>query len=226
MLTKAYDYLIGAQSEQIVLATMVASVCDVESTILDVGCGFGRNIKLLNDHGYQNITGIEINAEIVAHNNNHNMLCLTPVEFDQQHNQYDLILMSHVIEHFSPADLVSFLDHYLCRLKSDGHLIIVTPLMSDSFYEDFDHIKPYSAASILSVFGGEDTQIQYYSENKLRLLKLWFRMKPLHFNSHRNNLGVARLFLQASNLCAALLFCLTKRFIGKADGWLGVFKKI
>jgi SAM-dependent methyltransferase len=226
MLTKAYDYLIGAQSEQIVLATMVASVCDVESTILDVGCGFGRNIKLLNDHGYQNITGIEINAEIVAHNNNHNMLCLTPVEFDQQHNQYDLILMSHVIEHFSPADLIKFLDHYLSRLKSGGHLIVATPLMSDSFYEDFDHIKPYSASSILSVFGGSNTQVQYYSVNKIQLLKLWFRMKPLRFNSHRNNLVAARWLLQLSNLGSALLFFLTNKLLGKADGWVGAFRKL
>ncbi len=226
MLTKAYDYLIGAQSEQIVLATMVASVCDVESTILDVGCGFGRNIKLLNDHGYQNITGIEINAEIVAHNNKHNMLCLTPVEFDQQNNQYDLILMSHVIEHFAPADLVKFLDHYLFRLKRGGHLVVATPLMGDSFYEDFDHIKPYSASSILSVFGGTNTQVQYYSANKIQLLKLWYRMKPLRFNSHRNNFVATRWFLQFSNLGSALLFFLTRKVFGKADGWVGVFKKL
>ena len=44
------------------------------------------------------------------------------------------------------------------ELEIGGQLIVATPLMSDSFYEDFDHIKPYSASSILSVFGGSNTQ--------------------------------------------------------------------
>ena len=98
--------------------------------------------------------------------------------------------------------------------------------MSDSFYEDFDHIKPYSANSILSVFSGEDSQVQYYSKNNLQLLKLWFRMKPLRFNSHRNNFVTALWLLQFANLGSAFLFFLTNKFIGKSDGWLGIFKKI
>ena len=225
MFANIYDYLINAESEQKELASMVATFCSTNSKILDVGCGFGRNIKVLSALGYQNITGVEVNSKIATFNNQHGILCITPDEFDKQNYQYDLILMSHVIEHFEPAELVKFLDRYLFCLKSGGHLIIATPLMSDSFYDDFDHIKPYSASSILSVFGGEDSQVQYYSTNNLQLLKLWFRMKPLRFNSHRNNFMAARWFLKVGNLSSAFLFFLTNKFIGKSDGWLGIFKK-
>jgi SAM-dependent methyltransferase len=226
MLASIYDYLINAKSEQKELASMVATFCSTDSKILDVGCGFGRNIKALYALGYQNITGVEVNSEIAAFNNKQEIPCITPDEFDKQNYQYDLILMSHVIEHFGPADLVKFLDHYLYRLKNGGHLIIATPLMNDSFYEDFDHIKPYSANAILSVFSGEDSQVQYYSKNNLQLLKLWFRMKPLRFNSHRNNFVKTLWFFQVANLCSAFLFFLTNKFVGKSDGWLGIFKKI
>ena len=117
MFTNIYDYLINAESEQKALASMITTFCSTDSKILDVGCGFGRNIKALSALGYQNITGVEVNSQIAAFNNQQAIPCITPDEFDKQNYQYDLILMSHVIEHFAPADLVEFLDRYLYRLK-------------------------------------------------------------------------------------------------------------
>jgi predicted SAM-dependent methyltransferase len=60
--------------------------------------------------------------------------------------------MSHVIEHFSPKDLIPFLDDYLDRLKVGGRLVIAIPLLTPYFYDDFDHVKPYHPMGILMVF--------------------------------------------------------------------------
>ena len=146
--------------------------------ILDVGAGYGRNVKLLRDKTDADILGIEVNKEIVKCNKASGLNCISLDEFEAVEGQFDVILMSHIIEHFSPKDLLYFLDNYLDCLKVGGVLIILTPLHSCYFYDDFDHIRPYQPAGIQMVFGKKTPQVQYYSRNKLELLDIWFRKAP------------------------------------------------
>ena len=60
------------------------------------------------------------------------------------------------------------MDGYLDRLKVGGHLVIATPLMSNNFYDDFDHVRPYQSLGILMVFGGGAAQVQYYARKSPR----------------------------------------------------------
>jgi len=53
--------------------------------------------------------------------------CYSPEEVRALDTRWDAILMAHVIEHFSPADLLQFLDSYLDRLTECGFLVIATP---------------------------------------------------------------------------------------------------
>jgi hypothetical protein len=76
------------------------------------------------------------------------------------------------------------MDTYLDRLKTGGHVIIATPLMSSSFYDDFDHIKPYQPLGINMVFNGRGEQVKYYSRHVLELLDIWFRRSPFTFKYH------------------------------------------
>src|SRR3989338_4450611 len=72
-----------------------------DMNVLDVGCGYGRNIRLLGEIGY-NVLGVEVNEAIVKSNKKSNVKCLTVEEFDKTSELYDVVLMSHVIEHFYP----------------------------------------------------------------------------------------------------------------------------
>jgi hypothetical protein len=135
--------------------------------------------------------------------------------------------MSHVIEHFGPAELLSFMDGYLDRLKPGGWLVIATPLMSDYFYDDFDHIRPYQPAGIQMVFGEGAPQVQYYSRNKLALRELWFRRSPKRISYARARYlpAPSRWALLALDLVAAAAFLLSARLFGTINGWIGVFEK-
>ncbi len=46
--------------------------------------------------------------------------------------------------------------------------------MNPSFYDDFDHVKPYTHISILSIFGGTATQMQYHSQHTLELIDIYY----------------------------------------------------
>src|SRR5437588_11052930 len=125
---------------------LVAAACAASGKrVLDVGCGYGRLLALVKAAGFE-VTGVEINAEIVAANRKAGLSCISADEFKTSNDRYDVMLMAHVIEHFAPADLLHFMDIYLDRLKPGGRLVIATPLMSDYFYDDFDHIRPYQPA--------------------------------------------------------------------------------
>jgi SAM-dependent methyltransferase len=195
--------------------------------ILDVGCGYGTNLLPLQELGHQAI-GVEVNETIVAENRKKSLQCFTPAESKTKNfGDFDLIIMSHVIEHFMPENLIKFMDEYLDILKPGGHLLIATPLMSDYFYDDFDHVKPYQPTGIQMVFSGDSAQVQYYSRNKLKLKDLWYRKSyfRVHHSKTRHLSSAAKIIIKLLDLMSVFFYLISFRQIGKTDGWVGLFQK-
>jgi 2-polyprenyl-3-methyl-5-hydroxy-6-metoxy-1,4-benzoquinol methylase len=211
---------------QYVMHQVQASCAASGRRVLDVGCGFGRFLDQMRDAGLD-ATGVDINPQIVAANRKAGLRCLSADEFVASRDLYDVLLMAHVIEHFAPRELLQFMDSYLDRLRPGGRLIIATPLLSDYFYDDFDHIRPYQVAGIQMVFGEGTAQVQYYSRNKLALRDLWFRRSAARVSHSRARYLPGRwgLVIASLDLAAAAVFLLSGRRIGKANGWVGVFEK-
>lgn len=197
-----------------------------EQKILDIGCGYGRNLKLLYSHRF-NVLGVDVNQDIVKANLDAGLKCMTVQEFEKTNNMYDVLLMSHIIEHFQSNELIKFIDTYLDRLKVGGYLIIATPLYSPYFYEDFDHVKPYHPTGINMVFGNNSAQVQYYSKNKIELLDIWFRKGPfkLNFSPGLYVRKYSRIPM-IINLMFAILFRLSFGLIARTDGWMGFYRKV
>jgi SAM-dependent methyltransferase len=195
--------------------------------VLDVGCGFGRFLGQMQKAGLD-ATGVDVNPEIVAANRKAGLRCVGADEFAQTGDTYDVLLMAHVIEHFAPRELLQFMDGYLDRLRPGGTLVIATPLMSDYFYDDFDHVRPYQVAGIQMVFGQGGAQVQYYSRNKLELRDLWFRRSPIWISHSRGRYfpGTLAPVLAVLDILAGLAFLVSGRLVGKANGWVGVFEKV
>lgn len=195
--------------------------------IVDVGCGYGRTLRALRMAGIDAI-GIDVNPHIVASNNKEGLKCFTPTEFAAQPVQADVLIMSHVIEHFSPRDLLAFLDGYLENLRPGGHLLVATPLLGARFFDDFDHIKPYQPVGLGMVFGASGAQVQYYGRHRLKLADVWFRRSP-YAVAYARGLYVKSWttpFLQLINLSCALVFRASAGLIGQASGWVGLFEKV
>jgi SAM-dependent methyltransferase len=193
--------------------------------ILDVGCGYGSKLRLLRARGFD-VVGVEANAALAKANTDAGFRVLTRDEFQQTADMYDVLLMSHVIEHFSPERLLEFMDEYLDRLKPGGHLLIATPLHSRYFHDDFDHVRPYHPAGVTMVFGSRDGQVQYYGRNRITLDDLWFRRSPWRLNFFRGL--YLRKYSQLPallNVAFALLFRLSGGLLGQTDGWVAAFRK-
>lgn len=225
-----YHTIVTVRSESFKVVEFIERRCGEpkkEYKVLDAGCGAGRYLQLLSQSGFD-VTGVDENPELVRTSRKSGFHCLTTEEFSRTQDEYDIILMSHVIEHFTPQDLLPFMDGYLDRLKVGGSLIIATPLLTRYFYDDFDHVKPYHARAIMMVFGTDNAQVQYYSRNKLILEDLWIRRSPLSLPHMRGRYvsGPQAKPHQAMMFLSAVLFRLSGGFIGESSGWVGRFKKV
>lgn len=210
---------------------VVSHVCralegKMNGTVVDVGCGFGRTLRFLKAAGIEAI-GVDINPEIVAHNRRDGLACLSPEEFFGQHRLADVVIMSHVVEHFSPQELFIFMESYLNLLRSGGCLLIATPLMSDRFFDDFDHIRPYQPIGLSMVFGSGSAQVQYRSQHRLELVDLWFRRSPYAIAFARGlylRTWTSR-WIQMTNFFLAITFRFSGGLIGRTTGWVGLYRK-
>jgi SAM-dependent methyltransferase len=226
LLRKLYRGTVTVDAERAAVIAFARAGCRGGRRVLDVGCGYGRNLRALKEHGFD-VLGVEVNEQIVQANRSAGLACVTPAEFEGMQGQFDLVLMSHVVEHFAPRDLVAFMDGYLDRLGPGGALVIATPLLGPFFYDDFDHVKPYHPMGIMMVFGEGEAQVQYYARNRLRLEDVWIRRSPLRMGHGRGRyVGLARARArQVIDFGAALLFRASGGLIGVADGWVGLFRK-
>jgi SAM-dependent methyltransferase len=226
MLKKWYQKVIFSDNEEKKLLAFVAKFAKPQAKILDLGCGYGRYLRALSNQGYE-VVGVELNQQIVQANRQAGLNCVSVDEFQTSTTTYDLIICSHVIEHFNPADLVTLLDAYLTRLEKKGYIIIATPLYSHYFFDDFDHVKPYHPLGLEMVFGANAAQVQYYSENKMQLQDIWFRRSPFVSTFQRSKFIRSPLtrVLQVYDLIMSLLHKVSGGLIGQKDGWVGVYQK-
>lgn len=200
--------------------------------ILDIGCGYGRNIELLKKNGFNNITGVEINEYIVENNKKSGIVCFTPDEFlcCFKEKRFDVILMSHIIEHFDHKELKFFLEKYLEFLKKGGSLVIVTPIISKFFYVDFDHVKPYDPVGLRMLFSN-NAQLQFYSKFNLKLENIYFRKSPFGLKNFRslyikkNTITISNMMPLLINLILVVIFKATFGFFGFISGWIAEYKK-
>jgi SAM-dependent methyltransferase len=195
--------------------------------VLDVGCGYGRLLKPLAGRGHQAI-GVDANPAIVAANRAAGLNCFTTDEFKTDTRKFDVVVLSHIIEHLAPAALLSFLDSYLDRLAPGGHMIIATPLLSPYFYDDLDHVRPYQPTGILMFFGAGQAQVSGYGRNRVELVDIWYRRSYCRL-SHKRALYVrsplTRL-VRLVNFGSAVIWRLSGGRFGRTDGWVGKFRKL
>lgn len=108
-----------------------------EGKVLDVGCGAGGNLKTLQDQGWQP-SGIEISEVAAAHarklvTGNIHTGTLESAPFSPR--SFDLILMSHSLEHLPSS--VDALRRVHRLLKDEGLLVVSVPNVNSLEYKLF-----------------------------------------------------------------------------------------
>lgn len=172
------------------------TVCD----ILEVGSGLGRFAMKLKEQTSSRICCIEKNPDLGKVTQACDIRTivgdLTDIKFEDE--SFDVIHCSHVIEHLPYPQIADTLDIFFKILKPNGYIIIRSPLLSDKFYFDLDHIRPYPPQSILSYFSNSEQQRK--SKNKIKVEKIRYRRQaripfPYAINGFRLMINRTMMFL-------------------------------
>jgi len=197
-------------------------------SVLEVGCGLGDKMKLLQRMGFNSILGVEKNPLLVKRAADRGLNVLSSGEFRDLHprRHFDLLVMSHVIEHLSYDSFTGFMDFYLDHLRSGGWLLIITPILHTGFFMDLDHTRPYYPQGMQDYFGNGGQQIQVHSRHRLKLRDIRFRRSPFKLRMNRALLLKRNDFApRLCNLLLAFLFKGSFGIIGRKTAWIGLFEK-
>ncbi len=195
-----------------------------KSTILDVGCGQGRYLIPLSKLGH-NVIGVDINDDQIFRLKNMGYKVFNPSDFDKVDIMFDYVVMSHIIEHIEAAQLIDFLDKYLDKLQYGGKLIIATPFLYNEFYDDYDHIKPYTPKA-LSILYSDYKQQQAKPRHRLTLKYVWLRKWPIILHNYPGEFLFVKLWKKLLNKVFFILYKVSLGTISRTTGWIGVFEKI
>lgn len=156
--------------------------------ILEIGCNVGFMLKVLNEHGYENLTGIDLSPDDleVARKilpENIRLEYADAFAFLQGDESYDVIFSKAVFEHIKKDCVMELFE--LCRqkLSNGGVLIVDVPNMdwliaSHERYMDFTHETGYNKDSLGQIFRSvfENCEIYYGGDSKLRIHRRLARM--------------------------------------------------
>lgn len=132
-----------------------------QPVILDIGCGFGQILNALKEKNLHNLEGIELLPEAADYCKTKlqlNVQCTGDIKgfADSNKNRYDIIIMSHVLEHLSKEDIIDTLIAIRSMLKTNGKFILMVPngqapINSYWMWEDFTHHLLFTSGSIVYV---------------------------------------------------------------------------
>ncbi|WP_375475395.1 methyltransferase domain-containing protein [uncultured Nostoc sp.] len=157
-----------------------AKVGTDEFPILDVGCGRGEWLELLQESGYT-AKGIDINRVMLEHCTNRGLEVIESdvITYLQALPDASLSVVSgfHIIEHLPFKILINLVDETVRVLKSGGLAIFESPNPENlvvgacNFYSDPTHLNPLFPPTIKFVLeqrGFSDVQLMRLSEHRLK----------------------------------------------------------
>jgi SAM-dependent methyltransferase len=131
---------------------------DKTVSILDFGCGFGQNISAIKRLGYKNVCGYDIEPAALdfCKKNSIDVIDGRLVSVDHLNDQYDIILLTHVLEHIPKNEIVHTLEILRRAVKGNGFVFISVPNAQSNtgcywMYEDFTHQTLFTAGSLIYV---------------------------------------------------------------------------
>lgn len=111
--------------------------------ILDIGAGNGNFANFCEIEDIYLLDGNQKSVEYLKTKfRNVTLGNLPTLPYDS--NFFDLIHMSHVIEHLHPHEVYDTIKEMERCCKTGGVLVISAPLLWDGFYDDLSHVKPYN----------------------------------------------------------------------------------
>lgn len=134
---------------------------DKTTRILDIGCGDGKFLFFLQQHGYTGIEGLELSAQQADEARKHVEYKIhvseDTVAFLEVHpSTYQMITMNDVLEHIPKRETVSLLVAVLGALQPGGNIVINVPQVSGLTsifcrYNDFTHETIFTEMSLKQV---------------------------------------------------------------------------
>ena len=195
--------------------------------ILDFGCGHGKFSHLFTTQG-NFVTSVDVNPDYIDILNSQGLKAQRTEEFFAQPvEKFDLILLSHVIEHLTPEQLVKLIPELCQRLKKDGKLILISPTPGERFYHDFSHVRPYLPQSIRHAFGQTGAPISYGEVKIIKMVDVYFFKDPFRtrlWRSFYTGNSISMGITKQINIFFDLLWKISKGHIGVHASWLGVYK--
>ncbi|HRQ56054.1 MAG TPA: methyltransferase domain-containing protein [Azoarcus taiwanensis] len=199
---------------------------------LDVGCGEGRYLRMLSGL-CSRMVGIDENPDQIGALRREGFEVFHSSEFIP--GKYDLILVSHVVEHLSAQELVGFMEKYVPMLQEQGRLIVITPFPGIRFWHDWTHVRPYTPQSLGMLFGILGGPAAYRAKVAMELEDIWFfrdcwriRNSRGYFSLDSSAHPIGRGFRQVVQTLNTFFACLYLVSGGRAGGlasWMGVYRQ-
>lgn len=163
---------------------------DRACAVLDVGCGYGRELYILSKLGFTDLTGIEMTKESfeIAKKELKDRAHIVYGDafriISRVKEKYDLIILFDVLEHIETERVVQYLTYLYNALKKGGTLVVRVPNMGNilaaySRYIDFTHkngFTEFSLMQILDAVGFVEHKIVHQS--RVSHLSRWTIVQP------------------------------------------------
>lgn len=194
--------------------------------VLDFGCGRGKYLRCFRGLGLD-VAGADVNPDYIAEGREAGFRVCSPDEiFDGGDRPYDIVFLSHLVEHLTPDELVALVPKLCDRIAPGGRLVMITPLLGERFFHDFSHIRPYYPQSIRHAFGQMTSELSFGAASLVELEDIYFFKDPYRTRTWRSfyvGKGVAGALTRVLNAFFDLCWRFSGGRIGRKASWLGVY---
>ncbi|AOJ71000.1 MULTISPECIES: class I SAM-dependent methyltransferase [Burkholderia] len=194
--------------------------------VLDYGCGLGKFLDGFAALGLD-VTGVDTNPDYVARARAKGYAAYEPDAFlASQQQPFDVIFLSHVIEHVSPDGLVTLVPRLCAFMHDASRMILVSPTPGERFYHDFSHVRPYLPQSIRHAFGTTGMPISFGEAGLLEMVDVYFFKDPYRtrlWRSFYTGPPLKRALTRGYNRLLDIAWRASGGRVGVIASWLGVY---
>ena len=143
-----------------------------EKIVIDLGSGSGHLLRWLSELNFINLKGVEINKDLTNHYpENVKYENIDIINYLLRQNNFDLVILKDVLEHFNKEDAFNILEKIYTSLNKNGRVIIQvpnaeSPLFGRVLYGDYTHEQSFTATAltqVLSAIGYKDIIVKSYN---------------------------------------------------------------